>query len=180
MKNHNRIVFYILAMAFFIGIVAFGLDSMKGKDSKQESTVTPSAAPNGTTAAPTKKGTPSPTAVPTGTPSPTAVATSTPSPEPTATPTPTILPDKNEDGTLTAEGAIRKLTGISADLLGLEEDISAYGIEADDWRTMVEAKDCFCINVLTKDGYMAGIFYVATDGSRVYRVDEEGTFIRIE
>lgn len=168
MKNHNRIVFYILAMAFFIGIVAFGLDSMKGKDSKQESTVTPSAAPNGTTA------------VPTGTPSPTAVATPTPSPEPTATPTPTILPDKNEDGTLTAEGAIRKLTGISADLLGLEEDISAYGIEADDWRTMVEAKDCFCINVLTKDGYMAGIFYVATDGSRVYRVDEEGTFIRIE
>lgn len=179
MKNHMKVVFCILAVALFAGMISWGADKMK-KQNKPKVTPTPTAIPHTVTPEPT------PTMIPTAVPTPTPKPTPTPEPtkEPTPTPTPTPVPDPyhDADGKLTEAGAVKKLSGVSLDLLGLPKDISTYRTEVDNWTSMVQATECYCINVITNDGYTEGIFYVAVDGSRIFSVDEEGNFnpIKIE
>lgn len=164
MRNHLKVVFCILAGAFMIAIFSWGMDAVGKKNEKPSGTPTPTMITPAVTAPGVTTITPKPEKKPTE------------APTPTEAPKPTPDPYHLENGRLSADGAVRKLSGISADLLGLPKDITAYKTEVDDWTTVVDAMDCYCVNVLSEEGYLAGIFYISQDGSRVYSLSEEGNF----
>lgn len=184
MKNHLKVVFCILAIALFVGIISWGSDKLKKPDKPAKTTPTPTAVPTIGTPTPIY----TPTLIPTATSAPKPTATTAPTSAPTevpteaTTPTPTPDPFHDAEGRLTADGAVKVLSGVSLDLLGLPQDIGSYKTEVDEWTSMVQAKECYCINVITSEGYTAGIYYVSVDGTRIYSVDEEGSFnpIKIE
>ncbi len=188
MKNHVKVVFCILAIALFVGIISWGADKLKKPENTGKTTPTVMATPTIGTPTPIYTPTLIPTATaapkPTATTSPTKAPTEAPTEVPTEplTPTPTPDPYHDAEGKLTADGAVKVLSGVSLDLLGLPKDIGTYKTEVDEWTSMVQATECYCINVITSEGYTAGIFYVAVDGTKLYSVDEEGNFnpIKIE
>lgn len=82
----------------------------------------------------------------------------------------------------TSEDAIALLKRFSAKQLGLSFSLSEYTVMTDEWTTMVNGQECFCINVyeqLEGQKQLVGVYYVATDGSKVYR-SEWGEFILID
>lgn len=183
MKKNVIIVGAALLFALLLGCLLFVADKL-GNDkvkitptptgrpeasAKPTAAETPTAAPTGAESTPTPK--PTEGTAPTETPAPTAEVSGTVTEAPTPTPEPS--------GNLTAEQAKELLCRISADELRLPQDIESYELEADSWTTMVRGNECYCINALNPTGGLAGMFYIALDGSKGYRVNEDGEFIEI-
>lgn len=82
---------------------------------------------------------------------------------------------------LTAEDAIKVLSGYKGEWLGLAKDPSEYETEADDWTTMANGVECYGINFFEEVNgkqKFRGTFYVALDGSVVYGKDDiTGEFV---
>lgn len=170
----KAILLAALVAAVFWGVTK-GLDWLEGRGKKTDVTPTVTGAPKTPTGTePTKDpknpdgGTKAPTAKPDKTPT---ESTKTPTPAPTDTPTPTEAP-KN----LTAAAAVEKLKGLSAAKLKLPADPSKYTYEPDDWTSVIEGKECVCVNVLSADGLRVGVYYVAVDGSKIFREAEDNVF----
>ncbi len=86
-----------------------------------------------------------------------------------------------EDGGFSKDDALRLLEKISLEDLNLPEAITSYTLSVDEWTTMIRGEECYCINAYEKlaDRYqLVGIYYVAVNGSLVYR-DDMGDFILI-
>lgn len=82
-----------------------------------------------------------------------------------------VLKETNE---FTKEDAYGKLNNLSAKTLGLPEKLGKYTIEYDEWTTYVKGIECYGINVLdVLEDKMAnmGVFYVALDGSKMFKFD---------
>ena len=172
----KTILFVAVAAAVF-WLVTKGLDRL---DSGKNGTVTPGAStvtpgsgknpggdpatPGEGTKAPTKKPEKTPTEAP-------KKPTATPTPEATETPTPTEAPKD-----LTTAQAVEKLKSLSAAKLKLPSDPSKYTYEPDDWPSNIEGKECICVNVLGADGLRVAVYYVAVDGSRIFREAEDNVF----
>ena len=172
----KAILFTALVAAVFWGVTK-GLDWLEGRGKKTDLTPTVTGGaktPTGTE--PTKDpknpqgATKAPTANPAKTPTQGA-KTPTPAPTDTPTPTPTEAP-KN----LTTAAAVEKLKGLSASKLKLPSDPSKYTYEPDDWTSVIEGKECVCVNVLSADGLRVGVYYVAVDGSKIFREAEDNVF----
>jgi hypothetical protein len=74
----------------------------------------------------------------------------------------------------TKEDALSKLSQLSAETLNLPVKIDEYTIVYDDWTTNVNGVECYGINAFTDVGESRtnmGVFYVAVDGSAMYRFD---------
>lgn len=84
---------------------------------------------------------------------------------------PTAVSNETVDE-FTKEDALAKLKKLSAKTLGLPEKLNTYAITYDNWTTNVNGVECYSINVFTKDkAANMGVFYVAVDGSKMYRYD---------
>lgn len=84
------------------------------------------------------------------------------------------------DGQLTEQEALEKLSGFNADTLKLSKSFEKYDTEIDSWTTIVNGEECYGINVFDPEQEgrpLAGIYYVALDGTAVYTVDEDYNFI---
>lgn len=92
-------------------------------------------------------------------------------PGPTDSPTPTPTSD---------EKAMSVLKKVSRSKLGLDKEISEYKTETDDWTTYVRGKECFCVNVLNPEGGLKAVFFVAVDGSEIFRERDDGDFDSIK
>jgi hypothetical protein len=78
------------------------------------------------------------------------------------------------DSGFSKEDALACLSKVSSKDLGLSGDLKEYKIIYDDWNTNIKGKDCYGINVYADDGdksRSAGLFYVAVDGSVMYKFD---------
>ncbi len=169
MKTNVRIVLILLAAALVFGVVSCSIDSIGG--GKEYITPTPQGGePTPTNPSPTASETPTPTLI-----NPSPTASETPTPEPTDEPTPTPENPSPTEGPkrLTEDEAVAYVKSISADRLQLPGDISLYRLEVDSWTSMIYGVDCYCVNVLHPDGYMVGMYFVAVDGSVVYRMNED-------
>lgn len=83
---------------------------------------------------------------------------------------------ENSVNEFTKEDALDQLTKLSAKELGLPAKLKGYSIVFDDWTTNVNGVDCYGINAYSKvDGKFVnmGLFYVATDGSVMYKFDSQ-------
>lgn len=170
MKTNVRIVVIVLAAAMIFGVGSCAIDSLG--DDKTYISPTPTGGMKPTieateTPTPTKEPTKAPTEAPTPTAEPTTEVTPEATPEATPEPTPDV--PKN----LTEAEAVEYLKSISADRLALPMDIGECKLEVDSWTSMIMATDCYCVNVLHPDGYLLGMYYVAVDGSVVYRMNED-------
>ena len=87
-----------------------------------------------------------------------------------ALPTETPIPEAGSNR------AVEVLKSVSADELKLSSGIESYDTDIDDWTTMVRGVECFCINVLNKEGGLAGIFYVSTDYKRAFRLVDDDEY----
>ena len=90
--------------------------------------------------------------------------------------TPTGTEPTEAPKNLTAAAAVEKLKGLSAAKLKLPADPSKYTYEPDDWTSVIEGKECVCVNVLSADGLRVGVYYVAVDGSKIFREAEDNVF----
>ncbi len=180
MKKNFSIVVIILGIALLIGGMSWMVDTF----SEEKNLITPT--PTGlVTPTPAEQGgeqkvTPTKApATPTASQSPTEEVTPEPSPEMTPEATPEVT-EPVRPGRLTEEEAITFLKTISADKLKLPKDIGAYELEADSWTSnILGTVECYCINVLAPEGGLVGMFYVAVDGSAVYRLNEDEAFVKI-
>ena len=95
--------------------------------------------------------------------------------------------DKTETGNqgvsdISPEEAKKVLAGYSKEALGLAKEPSSYDMTVDEWPTTISGKDCYGINLFESvDGKQKfrGVFYVVTDGSAVYSMDDvTGDFIK--
>ncbi len=76
----------------------------------------------------------------------------------------------------TREDALAQLTKISSQDLGLPAELKEYKIMFDDWTSNIKGNECYGINVYSDKGEQMinmGRFYVATDGSVMYRFDSQ-------
>ncbi len=84
----------------------------------------------------------------------------------------------------TQEDALAQLSKVPLKELGLSEKLTEYNIEFDDWPTNIEGTECYGINVYSGAGdkrINKGNFYVATDGSVMYKHDSElDVFVEIK
>ena len=83
-------------------------------------------------------------------------------------------PDAVSSGEISQDDALDMLNKVSAKDLGLTEELSEYTIVFDEWTTNINAKECYGINAYTKAEERminVGRFYVATDGSAMYKFD---------
>ena len=77
---------------------------------------------------------------------------------------------------ISKQEALDRLRGIQAKDLGLSKELSEYSIDFDDWTTNVNDVECYGINVYTeeeKQRSVIGQFYVALDGSSMFKYDSE-------
>jgi len=87
-------------------------------------------------------------------------------------------PSDGQDGdtvnAFTKEDALAQLSKLSADTLSLPEKLSKYTIIYDEWTTNVKNVECYGIDAYSdvEDKMInMGIFYVAVDGSAMYKFD---------
>ncbi|SHO47247.1 hypothetical protein [Anaerocolumna xylanovorans] len=82
--------------------------------------------------------------------------------------------NSKEQTGITKEEALKLLEKIPNKTLKLSKDLTEYTIIYDDWITNIKGVDCFGISVYEKGDLKdtaAGFYYVATDGSKIYRYD---------
>jgi hypothetical protein len=92
---------------------------------------------------------------------------------------------ETEDTTtkFTKEDALTQLNKVSMDSLGLSTNLTEYTIVYDDWSTNVKGVECYGINAfedLEDQMVNMGMFYVAVDGSVMYKFDSlDDDFVEI-
>lgn len=87
---------------------------------------------------------------------------------------PDTASETSAEGELTQDDALAQLSKVPAKDLGLPVELSEYTIIFDDWTTNIKGSDCYGINVYSDAGdkmINMGLFYVATDGSVMYKFD---------
>lgn len=80
------------------------------------------------------------------------------------------------DGSITHHEAIARLEELTQEQLNLPAQIDEYTLLVDEWNTVVNGKECYCINAfapLENRMQLMGLFYVALDGSAMYRVEDD-------
>lgn len=138
---------FVLAIAVVFGFASWGLEKL-GEKGDKNSTVT--TTPTG------------------GAANPSSGETTPGNGEPTDTPTP-VPTQSLEDRALTV------LKSASRSQLKLSKELSAYRVEVDDYTSNIRGKECVGVNVLDGDTLTA-IYYVAVDGSEIFREREDGDF----
>lgn len=92
---------------------------------------------------------------------------------PTDTPTPTPEPTKEDN-------AKKTLQSVPHSKLQLGKELSSYRVEVDDYTSNIHGTECIGVNVLDPDsGMLLGSYYVAVDGSIIFREREDGEFDEI-
>lgn len=82
--------------------------------------------------------------------------------------------DTTDTAAYTREDALASLSKVPKKVLGLPSELSEYTVNYDNWTTNIKGTDCYGVNVYSeKDGQRIsmGVFYVATDGSVMYKFD---------
>ena len=82
--------------------------------------------------------------------------------------------DEDTTDVFTKEDALAQLSELSAETLGLPVKITEYTIIYDEWTTNVKNVECYGIDAYSDVGdkmINMGIFYVAVDGSAMYKFD---------
>ncbi len=82
--------------------------------------------------------------------------------------------ENSNENEFTQEDALAQLSEISAKDLELPAELTKYTIIYDKWTTNIKSVECYGINAYSKAGDKMtniGRFYVATDGSVMYRFD---------
>ena len=75
---------------------------------------------------------------------------------------------------ITVEEAVATLRAAPAETLGLDGDMSAYCVYAQEGFVMVDDVPCYCLNVYYADDHqIAGTYLLSDDGARLYRLDRE-------
>ncbi len=80
-----------------------------------------------------------------------------------------------EEG-FTKEDALAQLGKVPSKDLGLPEELKEYSLIFDKWTINIKDVECYCINAYSDTGERKinmGLFYVATDGSVMYKFDSE-------
>lgn len=98
-------------------------------------------------------------------------ATADPS-NPTDTPTPTPEPTLQDN-------ARKVMQSVSKSKLKLSKEFSEYRAEIDDYTSIIKGTECVGVNVL-ESTQLVGIYWVAVDGSVIFRELENGEFETIE
>lgn len=82
--------------------------------------------------------------------------------------------DTTDTAAFTQEDALASLSKVPKEVLGIPVELSEYTVIFDDWTTNIKGTDCYGINVYSDAGDRSismGVFYVATDGSVMYKFD---------
>ncbi len=82
--------------------------------------------------------------------------------------------DTTDAAAFTQEDALASLSKVQKEILGLPAELSKYTVIFDDWTTNIKGTDCYGINIYSDAGdrrISMGVFYVATDGSVMYKFD---------
>ncbi len=174
-----KAILYVLAVAVVFGLVSWGLERLDERKKDSDKTPTQSVTkPTGSGGKQTGKATPTDggkqkitetPAVKEPTKAPTKGPTDTP------TPTPTEAPKK-----FTAAKAEEFLKSKSASKLKLSKSMSDYDFETDEYTTNINGVECFGVIVLNKGGGLAGEYFVALDGSVIFRRREDDTMESIQ
>ncbi|MBR5712955.1 MAG: hypothetical protein IKX54_05100 [Lachnospiraceae bacterium] len=172
----GKVVLFVIAVAAVFFVVKWGIE--KWDSSSNSTIITPTPTPGGKgkdSVTPMEEGKKqnkaTPTPKPVNSPTPTATPTEAPA---TPTPTPTEAP-KNLSGREAADF----LKNLPAGKLSLAKDPASYTYEPDSWSSTIEGRECICVNVIGADGMREAVFYVAVDGSAVFREVEDNVFMKI-
>ena len=83
---------------------------------------------------------------------------------------------------ITQESALNLLKKVTAQKLGLVNNLSHYIVIADEWTTVVDGDICYCFNVFEggAEDQLVGMYYVSTSGKDIYKFDDNiGEFVKI-
>ena len=86
--------------------------------------------------------------------------------------------EPEQDDKMTAEKAAELLADIPASSLMLPAPLSECKLSLDNWKTVVQGVDCYCLNVFYRDT-LAGSIYFTETADTVYYLDEFGEFVRV-
>lgn len=86
--------------------------------------------------------------------------------------------DANEEG-MTAQKAVSSLAGLSAGQLNLPASLEECTVSLDQWTTMIDGNNCYCLNVFYQDS-LAGILYFTEEAEHVYYADDFGDFVKVK
>jgi len=75
---------------------------------------------------------------------------------------------------------VEKLKSLPASKLKLSGSVDSYTYEPDSWTSMIEGRECICVNVCNADGLREGVYYIAVDGSGIFREADDNVFETIE
>lgn len=176
-----KAILYVLAIVVVFGLVSWGLERLDAR--KNDSDKTPTKAVTKPTGSGDKQpGKATPTGggkqQTTGTPAvkePTKVPSKAPTEKETPTPSPTEAPKA-----FTAAKAEEFFKSRSASKLKLSKSMSDYDFETDEYTTNINGVECFGVIVLNKGGGLAGEYFVALDGSVIFRRREDDTMESIQ
>lgn len=79
---------------------------------------------------------------------------------------------------MTEQKAAQLLEGLSASALMLPAELSECTLSLDEWKTLVNGEECYCLNVFYQNA-LAGSLYFNMSGTSVYYLDEFGEFVRV-
>lgn len=79
---------------------------------------------------------------------------------------------------MTADAAAEMLKQFPYTSLGLPAELDECSLMLDNWKTVVQGEECFCLNVFY-NGTLAGNIYFTEDAEHVYYLDEFGEFVRV-
>ncbi|MDE7298444.1 MAG: hypothetical protein K2N94_06385 [Lachnospiraceae bacterium] len=86
--------------------------------------------------------------------------------------------EPEQDDKMTAEKAAELLADIPASSLMLPAPLGECKLSLDNWKTVVQGVDCYCLNVFYRDT-LAGSIYFTETADTVYYLDEFGEFVRV-
>lgn len=90
------------------------------------------------------------------------------------------VPDSDTE---TKDEASDYLSGFSKEQLGLPKELDEYALSQDEWTSVIDGNECYCINVFEKsgaNGILTAVYYVSVDMTEVYRLDEDGNFAEVK
>ncbi len=79
---------------------------------------------------------------------------------------------------MTADAAAEMLKQFPYTSLGLPAELDECSLMLDNWKTVVQGQECYCLNVFY-NGTLAGNIYFTEAAEHVYYLDEFGEFVRV-
>ncbi len=83
-----------------------------------------------------------------------------------------------QEGGMTADAAAELLEEIPHTSLGLPAALDECSLALDNWKTVVDGEESYCLNVFYQ-GALAGNIYFTEDAEHVYYLDEFGEFVKV-